>query len=575
MRQMKESWWSRTSQDLQAAAGRKEMKSFFSGLKAVCGPCKASGMTPIRSKDNTTLLTDKAAILERWASHFNSVLCHQSNIDSTAIGALPQIPIQEELSDAPRSNGIDKAVWQMSCGKAPGAEGITAEIFKQGGHHLTQHLEYLFGAIWEQETVPQDFRDATFVHLYKRKGDCACCDNHRGISLLSVAEKIQARVLLNRLNHHVTQQHILPESQCGFRAGSGTVDMIFSVRQLQEKCREQNRDLYLVSADLIKAFDSINCEGLWKILGKVGCTTKFFNIICSFHEGMMTHVLDGGEGLSPFAVTNGTEQGCVLAPVLFGIVFAAMLHVAFAGCDRGVTIVSRCDGGIFNLRRLQARTKVTESTLSNFLFADDCALAAHSLEDIQHITDRVAVASQRFGLTISLKKTEVLLQPKPGALYVQPSVTVDGSPLKAVDSFCYLGSVVFQNAMINDEVNARIAKASAAFGNMQGRLWSDHGVRLSTEIAVDRAVVLTTLLYGCESWTPYRRHINQLDQFHMHYLRRIANIKWQDKVPNTDVLKRCNTTGIEALIMTARFRWLVIFRGWTIPESQKLSSMAN
>ena len=106
--------------------------------------------------------------------------------------------------------------------------------------------------------------------MYKRKGNRQACDNHRGISLLSIAGKILARVLLNRLIDHM-EQDLLPETQCGFRAGRGTADMIFAARQLQEKCQEQHRDLYMGFVDLTKAFDTVNREGLWKIMEKFGC----------------------------------------------------------------------------------------------------------------------------------------------------------------------------------------------------------------------------------------------------------------------------------------------------------------
>jgi len=71
------------------------------------------------------------------------------------------------------------------------------------------------------EKLPQDFKDASIIHLYKRKGSRNSYDNHRGISLLSIAGKILARVLLKRLNAHL-EREVLPESQCGFRAGRGT-----------------------------------------------------------------------------------------------------------------------------------------------------------------------------------------------------------------------------------------------------------------------------------------------------------------------------------------------------------------
>ena len=99
------------------------------------------------------------------------------------------------------------------------------------------------------------------VHIYKKKGNRQSCDNHRGISLLSIAGKILARVLLNRLLDHLEQGH-LPESQCGFRSGRGTTDMIFAARQLQEKCIEQHQDLYMTFVDLTKAFDTVSRAGL-------------------------------------------------------------------------------------------------------------------------------------------------------------------------------------------------------------------------------------------------------------------------------------------------------------------------
>ena len=106
--------------------------------------------------------------------------------------------------------------------------------------------------MWRKEAIPQEFKDATIIHLFKRKGNPQVCDNHRGISLLSIAGKILARVLLNRLNEHLERSGLLPESHCGFRKYRGTIDMIFTARQLQEKCQEQNVILYMNLSTLPK-----------------------------------------------------------------------------------------------------------------------------------------------------------------------------------------------------------------------------------------------------------------------------------------------------------------------------------
>ena len=65
-------------------------------------------------------------------------------------------------------------------------------------------------------------------------------------------------------------------------------------------------------------------------------------------------------------------------------------------------------------------------------------------------------------------------------------------------------------------------------------------------------MVLPTLLYGCETWTCYRRHLKKLDQFH---LRRLLGISWEDRVTNQEVLRRSSMPGVEVLIMKAQLRW--------------------
>ena len=75
-----------------------------------------------------------------------------------------------------------------------------------------------------------------------------------------------------------------------------------------------------------------------------------------------------------------------------------------------------------------------------------------------------------------------------------------------------------------------------------------------TKIKVYRAVVLTSLLYGCETWTPYRRHERQINHFHLRCLRSILHIRWQDKVPDTDVLEQADISNAITMIHKAQLR---------------------
>ena len=554
LRIMQDTWWKERADELQTAADTHDMKTFFKGLDAIYGP-KIKTAATIKSKDGI-LLTEPSSILERWAEHFDTVLNQNSTFDMTLLDEIPQWDVNEELNAPPNLGEIRKCIKQLSCGKAPGEDGIPPEVYKHGGECIAARLLDLYSYMWEAQSVVQDFKDVSLVHIYKRKGDRLCCDNHRGISLLSIAGKILARILLNRLILHTETIGVIPESQCGFRSGRGTMDMIFSLRQIQEKCKLQHQELYLLFIDLTKAFDTVSREGLWLLLGKIGCPNHFVSIIRSFHDGMQALVREGGERSPLFNVTSGTKQGCVLSPTLFSIFFSLMLRVAFKDSDDGIDLVFRTDKNVFSSNnRFSAVSKVSYSTLRDFLFADDCALAATSEEALQRLCNCFSTAASRFGLTISIKKTETLYQPSMHTSYVPPVININNEPLKAVDNFGYLGSITSRDGTLNSEITSRIAKATTAFGRLTKRLWKNRNVRLSTKIAVYKAAVIPTLLYACEAWAPKKEHIRQLERFHQKSLRRITRIRWFHKITNVNVLYKCNITSIEAMLDKARLRW--------------------
>ncbi len=107
-----------------------------------------------------------------------------------------------------------------------------------------------------------------------------------------------------------------------------------------------------------------------------------------------------------FNIKSGVKQGCVLAP-LFGILFALLLIHAFGTTSVGVYLHSRSDGRLFNLSRLKAKTKVREVTIREF--ADDAAVVSHTEQGLQTLMDLFSHSRKEFALTISLKKTNIMI----------------------------------------------------------------------------------------------------------------------------------------------------------------------
>ena len=59
--------------------------------------------------------------------------------------------------------------------------------------------------MWEQESIPQDWKKAIIIPINK-KGDRKECGNSRGISLLSVPGKVLTRVILNRIGKIIDER---------------------------------------------------------------------------------------------------------------------------------------------------------------------------------------------------------------------------------------------------------------------------------------------------------------------------------------------------------------------------------
>ncbi len=221
-----------------------------------------------------------------------------------------------------------------------------------------------------------------------------------------------------------------------------------------------------------------------------------------------------------------------------------MLSDAFRDREEGVPIRYRTDGKLFNQRRLQAVTKVKETVIKDFLFADDCALNATSEQEMQASTDRFSVACDNF-----------MYQPCSGKPHQKSCIKVKGEMLNDVDKFSYLGSTLFRQANINEEVKCRISKTSSAFGRLKSNVWERRGIGLSTKLKVYQGGVISTLLYACESWTVYSRHARQLNHFHTTCLRKLLRIRWQKRIPDTEVLSYANMPSIHTLIEKAQARW--------------------
>ena len=115
----------------------------------------------------------------------------------SSLAKIPQVDVKLELDDPPTREEIQKATMQLKVGKSPGIDGIQAEVYQHGREAVLDKLQDLFTNCLEKGTLPQGC--SRCLSVQKNKGEKSDCSNYQGITLLSIAGTILARVLLNRL----------------------------------------------------------------------------------------------------------------------------------------------------------------------------------------------------------------------------------------------------------------------------------------------------------------------------------------------------------------------------------------
>lgn len=548
LRLLKNQWWSQKASEIQSYADLHDSRNFYQALKTVYGPSSRT-LCPIKNSEGD-LLRDESQILHQWKKHYHSILNLNSEVDDSVFNIIPKYSTAEDIDAKITSEEIQVAIRQLKNNKASGCDHIPGEIYKALSGELLQHLEKLFNLIWDKGYAPQDFRDATITNIFKNKGSPSECGNYRGISLLAVGGKILTKIMSNRLLPLL--EKILPDTQCGFRPNRGTIDLIFSFRQIQEKVKEHQTRMFAAFIDLTKAFDCVNRNALWSIMERFGVPPKFLSVCKSLHENNWAMVKYNNKLSEPFQTHTGVRQGCVLAPLLFNIFSAALTIIVDNRLEeRGIALRYRFDGGLFNTQRLKAKTRVRYIT--DMQYADDCALLAESAEQLQAILDCYSYVYKALGLQININKTKILTVPHANH---HQDVYVENNPVDYVTHFNYLGSIMNDKANIDDEIQNRISAASRAFWKLKTRVFYNHDLNLQTKFAVYRAVIIPTMLYGCETWVTYRRHLKALEQLQQRHLRQIMRIRWYHYVSNIKILERANCFSIETLVNQACLRWM-------------------
>ncbi|GFS16897.1 RNA-directed DNA polymerase from mobile element jockey-like [Elysia marginata] len=256
-------------------------------------------------------------ILEKWSDYIQEFFYDER-------GQQPET--QKPIEGPPILKAeVEKTINDMKNGKAAGPDQIPIELLQALGNWGIDQLTKLLNRIYDTGNIPKDMLISTFITLQKKPGATGCV-NHRTISLMSHRLKLFLRILLTRIRSKIKPEK--SETQFGFVANKGTINAIFTMMMLIERCIETQKNLYICFIDYSKAFDKVRHKELFHILDSLDIDGKDLRILKP-STGNKQLQLDSSSSSSSSSSSNSKVVVVVglVVVVVVGLVVVAVVVV--------------------------------------------------------------------------------------------------------------------------------------------------------------------------------------------------------------------------------------------------------
>ena len=422
-------------------------------------------------------------------------------------------PIHDKLSVPITIHELRTTLRSLKNGKGVAEDLISNEMLKNLNQIGFGALLNTFNACLKSGTYPWHCSVITPIH---KAGDRYDPDNYRAIAVSSCLGKAFSSILLSRLIAFRAEHCDDPVNQLGYRKGAQTNDHILTIKTLIDKYKKKKKKLYTCFVDLKKAFDTISRTLLLHKLTSLNIKGTFFSVLNDMYNNSTAKIKINGLLSDTFNIENGTEQGHPMSPELFKLFIkdlTSFLNTNITHPDLAGTIIS------------------------HLLWADDLVLLALSEASLQANIDKLAQYCEKWGLTINLKKTKVVVfgtnkRSKTKQFFLNRDC------IETVDSYCYLGIVIHKNGSFKVAINELRKKALRAFFGLK-RTIIKNSLSLDSLLKLHDTLIKPILLYGCQIMTPHQPLVKNLahnkfkltsinsdpiELFHLKYLKWSCNV---------------------------------------------------
>ena len=337
---------------------------------------------------------------------------------------------------------VYETLIKLDPSSAAGADEVHPQFLRSCAEFLALPLQIVFVKSLRSGCLPSVWKNSVVIPIFKKGSRCSPL-NYRPVSLTSISCKSMERILASHILSFLEDNHLLADSQFGFRKAHSTVDQLLLVYGEVAKWVDSGKVVDIVYLDYTKAFDLVSHQILLEKLHLLGFDRQLVHWLSDFLVGRSMSVSVAGNVSRSVEVTSGVPQGSVLGPLLF------LIYVNFVTKDVIGSWTAFADD--FKLGICFPRGDAQERSVC--------------VEALQTDLDAVSEASISWNLRLNPEKCVVMRFGERKSVDPNTYYTVMGQHLNFVNVYRDMGVVIDPELKFHEHVNSVVGRVGSMINN--------------------------------------------------------------------------------------------------------------
>ena len=426
---------------------------------------------------------------------------------------------------------VATAARKLKNNKALGPDGIPNEFLKYASPAFHSTFAELINESFEKHEHVPSFTEGYLTPLQKPGKPRGPPKSLRPLCLLNGTRKILSMIVLRRIQGQIAQY--TGPWQNAYKPGHSTANIVWTQRMLLSVVKEKHWSVHKMGIDMSSAFDTIKRTVLLNLLREAGCSEDDLKLVRYLLSNTKLKIKIEKTVSDEFIVSIGAFQGDSLSGNLFTVYLA---------------------GALYHLRAVTMHIRVNPPISQQLLpleweYADDVDFLDEEEENLLELLPVCKEILQEWNLIVNESKTEFT------KLYIAGKNERDEKGELIKNREPWRSSVSLGSKLCDKEdIQRRCILGNVAFQDYM-KVWEQgHRIALKTRLKIYEALVVSVMLYNCNSWAVPKVNMDKLDSCHRKHLRQIVKMTYPTKISNEALYEKCNCRPLSERVAYSRWK---------------------